>query len=335
MALNGLLDIELAVKNPQELKDFWLKNGLIADASGSLGTADRKKQISIVEDTYRHLSAMHLSCENESDLALISRNLTDMGVSSAIQGTTLTCIDPIFGHQILIEVGKPTPLTAPPVRTLNGPGNAVRVGERADVLGETSPRPPRRLGHVVLGTPHFEKATDFYVNGLGFKVSDQVLNGFATFMRVETDHHNLFIHPGFTSHINHYALEVDDVDAIGKAGMAVLADRPDANVVGIGRHNLGANIFWYLTDPSGNMFSSSPTWTKLPTTKTGSATTASATGKVPMAQLVSRCGGQKSLKVLLTNPTCSKLRLPAKHADSFRSCYGPRNSWSPRHSSRI
>ena len=34
-------------------------------------------------------------------------------------------------------------------------------------------------------------------------------------MRVETDHHNLFIHPGFTSHLNHYALEVDDVDAIG------------------------------------------------------------------------------------------------------------------------
>lgn len=254
MALNGLLDIELAVKNPQELKDFWLKNGLIADTSGALGTADRKKQISIVEDTYRHLSAMHLSCDNESDLALISRNLTAMGVSSVIQGTTLTCTDPIFGHQILIEVGKPSPLTAPAVRTLNGPGNAVRVGERADVLGETSPRPPRRLGHVVLGTPHFEKATDFYVNGLGFKVSDQVLNGFATFMRVETDHHNLFIHPGFTSHINHYALEVDDVDAIGKAGMAVLADRPDANVVGIGRHNLGANIFWYLTDPSGNMF---------------------------------------------------------------------------------
>jgi hypothetical protein len=25
MALNGLLDIELAVKNPQELKDFWGK----------------------------------------------------------------------------------------------------------------------------------------------------------------------------------------------------------------------------------------------------------------------------------------------------------------------
>ena len=108
MALNGLLDIELAVKNPQELNDFWLKNGLIADASGSLGTADRKKQISIVEDTYRHLSAMHLSCENESDLALISRNLTDMGVSSVIHGITLTCTDPVFGHQILIEVGKPT-----------------------------------------------------------------------------------------------------------------------------------------------------------------------------------------------------------------------------------
>ena len=28
--------------------------------------------------------------------------------------------------------------------------------------------------------------------------------------------------------------------------------REDASVVGVGRHNLGANLFWYLTDPSGN-----------------------------------------------------------------------------------
>ena len=38
------------------------------------------------------------------------------------------------------------------------------------------------------------------------------------------------------------------------AGTAVVAEREDASVVGVGRHNLGANLFWYLTDPSGNMF---------------------------------------------------------------------------------
>ena len=48
--------------------------------------------------------------------------------------------------------------------------------------------------------------------------------------------------------------EMDDVDAVGRAGTAVVAERNDASVVGVGRHNLGSNIFWYLTDPSGGMF---------------------------------------------------------------------------------
>ena len=254
MALNGILSIDLAVKNPQELSEFWQRRGLTADAHGTVGTADRNKQITIVEDDYRHLAALHLSCETEQDLANIAKRLKDMGVESTISGTTLTCKDPIVDHAITIEVGAPAPLTPSPDRSLNSSGKINRDGLRADAITEAKPRPPRRLGHVVIGTPHFEKVTDFYVNGLGFKVSDQILNGIATFMRVETDHHNLFIHPGFTSHLNHYALEVDDVDAIGKLGMEVLAERPDANVVGVGRHNLGANMFWYLTDPSGNMF---------------------------------------------------------------------------------
>jgi catechol-2,3-dioxygenase len=62
------------------------------------------------------------------------------------------------------------------------------------------------------------------------------------------------IQPAPVSYLNHYALEMDDVDAIGATGSAVLAERPDAHVVGVGRHRLGSNVFWYLFDPAGNMF---------------------------------------------------------------------------------
>ncbi|MGA0995724.1 MAG: VOC family protein, partial [Ilumatobacteraceae bacterium] len=140
------------------------------------------------------------------------------------------------------------------VRAINHPGEQARAGVRADAVAEVLPRPPRRLGHVVLGTPKFAEATSFFIDGLGYRVSDQVLNGVATFARIESDHHNLLIHPGPCGHLNHYALEMDDVDAVGKAGMGVLAERNDASIVGVGRHNLGANIFWYMTDPAGNMF---------------------------------------------------------------------------------
>jgi catechol 2,3-dioxygenase-like lactoylglutathione lyase family enzyme len=254
MALNGLLDIELSVPNPTELAEFWQRRGMVHTADGVVGTADRPVQLRIAEGRYRHMSELHMSCATEQDLADIARRIGEMGVASSITGTRLTCIDPVFQHRVTIDVTAPHPLTPTQVRAWNHAGTQQRLNARADATVEPHPRPPRRLGHFVLGTPHFQKATAFFFDGLGFKVSDQILNGVATFGRIETDHHNLLIQPAPTSYINHYAMEMDDIDAIGKAGQAVLAERAEANVVGVGRHFLGSNVFWYLTDPSGTMF---------------------------------------------------------------------------------
>ncbi|MBU3689749.1 MAG: hypothetical protein B7C54_03190 [Acidimicrobiales bacterium mtb01] len=254
MALNGLLDIELAVPDPQATFDFWLRRGMTQTAAGVLGTPDRPVQMRITEGSYRHLSTMHLSCESEADLAAIAKRLAEAGVASEVSDTTLSCTDPVFGHVIVIDVGSPHPLTPSQHRAFNGPGEQVRRNDRADAVMNRQPPPPRRVGHVVLATPDFKRSADFYVDTLGFRVSDGMFNRMLTFMRVESDHHNLLIQPGPTSYLNHYAIEVDDIDAVGQFGTAVIAEDPAANVVGIGRHNLGSNVFWYLTDPAGNMF---------------------------------------------------------------------------------
>jgi len=47
MALNGLLDIQISVSNPQELFDFWLQHGMNATSDGVLGTPDRPVQMQI------------------------------------------------------------------------------------------------------------------------------------------------------------------------------------------------------------------------------------------------------------------------------------------------
>ncbi len=254
MALNGLLDIELSVPDPTELADFWERRGMVRTAEGVLGTADRPVQLRIAQGAYRHMSELHLSCATEQDLTDIAARIGEMGVASNVTGTRLTCIDPVFRHRVVIDVTAPHPLTPSQARAWNHAGASGRLDARADAVVEAAPRPPRRLGHVVLGTPHFQKATAFFVDGLGFKVSDQFLQGVATFARIESDHHNLLIQPAPVSYINHYAIEMDDIDAIGKAGQSVLAERPEASVVGVGRHFLGSNVFWYLTDPAGTMF---------------------------------------------------------------------------------
>ena len=254
MTLNAFLDIDVAVPNPDELMGFWERHGMRRTSGHVLGTNDRPVQMTLSEAPYRHLASMHLGCSEESDLSAIAERLRAAGIEPTLSGTTLSCIDPVFKHRVVIDVTSPHPLMPGQSRTFNVPGRANRVDTRADAVVNTAPRPPRRIGHVVLGTPHMKKAVDFYVNLLGFRISDSILNGVATFMRVETDHHNLMIQPGPTSYLNHYAVEVDDIDAVGLAGRAVVTERADASVAGVGRHNLGANVFWYLRDPSGNMF---------------------------------------------------------------------------------
>ena len=254
MSLNGLLDIEVAVKDQQVLYDFWLRHGLVATGDGVLGTVDRPVQMTVKEGTHRHLSSMHLSCENEEDIASIGHRLAGASIAHQVSDTTLRCVDPVFGHSIVIDVGAPHPLTPSQSKAFNRPGELTRSNIRAEAVRSVAPRPPRRIGHVVLGTPHMAEAVEFYANILGYRISDQMLKGVATFMRVESDHHNLMIQPGPTSYLNHYAIEVDDIDEVGLSGRSVLEDENTSSVVGVGRHNLGANVFWYLRDPAGNMF---------------------------------------------------------------------------------
>ena len=104
MALNGFLDIELSVKNPAELGAFWERHGLLRTTDGVYGTTDRSTIMTIKEGDHRHLSAMHLSCAHESDIADIARRLESLGVASRTTSTTLDRTDPVLGHSIRIEV---------------------------------------------------------------------------------------------------------------------------------------------------------------------------------------------------------------------------------------
>ena len=167
MTINGFLDITLAVPDPEPLAEFWKRRGL-RRAGRSLGTPERPRQLTIVEGAYRHLAALHLGCSSEADLAATAARLDALGIATQARGTTLECNDPVFDHRVVIDVVGPAPLTAGPGRVANRPGHRGASHRRAPMWsGKTSPRPPRRVGHVVLGTPHVADACAFYLDGLG------------------------------------------------------------------------------------------------------------------------------------------------------------------------
>jgi catechol 2,3-dioxygenase-like lactoylglutathione lyase family enzyme len=127
-------------------------------------------------------------------------------------------------------------------------------------------RPPRapalvqRLGHVVLQTPHFLRALNWYLDTLGMIVSDfqyapgQRDRGPAlAFIRcdrgtVPADHHTLALNLGPAAGYSHSAYQVTDLDAVA-AGGEYLLQRGYDRAWGIGRHVLGSQIFDYWYDP--------------------------------------------------------------------------------------
>ena len=254
MALTDLIDIELAVPNPGELQEFWNRRGLATTGDGQLGTPERSSQLRLKESHYRHVSHVRLATESQDDLVATAASLDAMGAQVTLGDGWLESVDPVLGHVVRIEVTATESLKVAPTRELNGPGRLARANRRSEAaMREWTPN-PRRVGHVVFGSPDTKASVDYYVNGLGFRVSDTMPDLEATFLRCSSDHHNVFILPSPVACMNHYALELDDFDAIGLRGVEVVQERPDASVYGMGRHIVGSNIFWYLLDPAGGMF---------------------------------------------------------------------------------
>jgi hypothetical protein len=105
---------------------------------------------------------------------------------------------------------------------------------------------------VVIGSTDAVATRRFFVDGIGFVVSDEAPAIQAAFLRCSTDHHNLLVQPAPVDFLHHTAWEVGDVDEVGRGGARMIDGRPERHVWGLGRHALGSNYFWYLRDPAGN-----------------------------------------------------------------------------------
>ncbi len=158
---------------------------------------------------------------------------------------------------------------------------------RINATQRPAPEPARvqRLGHVVLETPRFGAALDWYTATLGLVVSDFLFvpgqrdrGPTMAFLRCDlgstpADHHTLAMHlsPG-TGYV-HSAYQVTDLDAIA-AGGEYLAERGYHRAWGIGRHVQGSQLFDYWRDPDhlmvehftdGDLFDASvePGWAEM------------------------------------------------------------------------
>ncbi|WP_432992510.1 VOC family protein [Dactylosporangium sp. CA-233914] len=111
------------------------------------------------------------------------------------------------------------------------------------------------LGHIVLVAPNLDEMLDFYLRVLDFKVSDYITFKpiVLTFTHVNPRHHSLAFGPapeGRKPFINHFMLEVDDLDGVGRALDRVRA-REISLTASLGRHTNDEMLSFYMRSPSG------------------------------------------------------------------------------------
>ena len=106
---------------------------------------------------------------------------------------------------------------------------------------------PRRLGHVNVVTEDVARLSSFYVDELGFRVSDR-LGDEGVWLRLNADHHVYAMLQKEEAHFHHFALELRDMGEM-RAMLDHLAKHGRWVVWGPGRHGVAASLFAYIRVP--------------------------------------------------------------------------------------
>lgn len=144
-------------------------------------------------------------------------------------------------------------------RFFDGDGRVVEVS--ADVATreyrriEARESIPVRLSHFVINSNNPQATVDWYINNLGFKLSDTLCLGargdFMWFLRCNDWHHSLAVARGPHAAVNHISFEMRGLDEFMRATGRLLRDGAQ-KVWGPGRHKAGDNTFSYFMDKVGN-----------------------------------------------------------------------------------
>ncbi|MBI4940367.1 MAG: VOC family protein [Actinobacteria bacterium] len=251
MSLHRVSSFTYAVPNVAEVIAYYREFGLTDNGDGSLSTVDGGRQLYVEQGPYRRVSGVVLGADDPDDLGRVAASLARLGFDHTLDGDRLVTADPVMRTRVEIVVEPRVVQHATERAPVNAPGRIERVNERAAGTVREGQVRPRRLGHVALVSGESETSMTFFVDGLGFKVSDYAGSKASAFLRCSADHHNVALFGGPASFPHHSSWQVDDVDEIGRGAESLLEGRDERRGWGFGRHYAGSNFFWYLKDPAG------------------------------------------------------------------------------------
>ena len=174
----------------------------------------------------------------------------DRNVTRSDDGT-IACKDDL-GFEIAFRITRRIKLDLP-AELINSPG--AEPGRKPNEIGanEDAEARPRTLSHVVYFVPDHEAGSNFYIDRLGFVVTDHFKNT-GPFLRPQAnnDHHVLFMiqTPPYMQGLEHLAFHMQGPTELMLAGSRMIK-RGYESFWGPGRHKFGSNWFWYFQSPLG------------------------------------------------------------------------------------
>ncbi|MFI7484103.1 VOC family protein [Kocuria sp. M1R5S2] len=238
--LRGLRSVTLGTPDPSISKDFYTEVwGLSAvdedtDRFWLRGTGEEHHILKLESAPRNAMGGVTFAVDTPRDVDDAARSLEALGIpllrepgvhDEASGGYSLALVDP---------EGRAVELSA----NVHAVVNHEPAGRRAL---------PRKLAHVVLNTVDIDRATDFYTQVLGMRVSDWSEHQMA-FLRCNSEHHVIAFNQAPWTSINHVAYEMPSIDHFmrGIGNLKVHGIEPQW---GPGRHGPGDNTFSYFTDP--------------------------------------------------------------------------------------
>ena len=107
---------------------------------------------------------------------------------------------------------------------------------------------PTKISHVVLNSARTEDQVPFFIDVLGFKLSDS--SHMMEFLRCSADHHSIAIFRNNGPSLNHVAYELPNIDGLMRGTGRLKRNGFDIEW-GVGRHGPGNNVFSYFIEPNG------------------------------------------------------------------------------------
>ena len=188
--------------------------------------------------------------KNKTDLTKVHGMISGYETFSELDGDP-ACIDP-NGLSISFRVTQRQAVDVKGVSMNTWDKPDARSDLRSTVYDKAQ---PIKIGHVVFFVADLNATEDFYVDILGFSVSDRY-PGAGSFLRCATPggHHSLFIleTPDKKVGLNHVAYTVRDIHEVFGGGLQV--DRCGWKTqIGPGRHPVSSAYFWYVENPAGGL----------------------------------------------------------------------------------